>query len=768
LSPHRRLDPAVLDDADLFGGSGSGSSDGSLDIAQYLRVLRRRWPLIAVVTALALIAFGLRYSMTPKQYRATAQIQIERGGLANLAGSTNPLSAWVENYWNFEYYPTQYRLLQSRGVAEIVVENLRLAENMDFNPGRASRDDAPTAAADRAALARLAGKVLSGLEVEPISNTQLVEVSYVSPDPRLARDIANGVVEAFIQWKTQTRSRTVQQASSFLQEQIDALKTEIEEKDRRLRELGRSANIVTTQQGSNQTLERLEVLNQDYVQAVAERIDKEARYSELSSSPRETVADTLSGGLVGNLRSEQLRLEREYATNLNKFQPGWPAMVELKSKIDKGREHLDSVITETVDQALQGARAEYQTALRKERALLSELERLQEQDIADGPATLSYSNLQIELATRRQLLDELLGKQSETMVVSQLQTEDASNVRWVDTAVLPGGPFRPNLRRELTLGLLAGLVLGIGLVFLLEFLDRTVKSSEQVESLLQLPTLAVIPDLDSPGYGYGYGYGAGQSGRSKGGVRRAFRRRAKGSDTEDLSIELLPYLRPRLAPSEAYRSLRTALLLSTADEMRSIVVTSAESGEGKTTTSTNLAVVMAQLGRRVLLVDADLRKPRLHEVFQVSNRVGLVNCLTAHIDLPDALTPTSVPDLTLLTSGPTPPNPAELLASERMHDLLDEMAKQFDFIVLDTPPVLAVTDSTVLGNLSGHVLLTLASGRTRREEARACLAKMKHSGAKVLGVVLNRFRPTGSRQSRYYAHYEAYGKADSGAEHSAA
>ncbi|HVS13044.1 MAG TPA: polysaccharide biosynthesis tyrosine autokinase [Thermoanaerobaculia bacterium] len=765
MSPHRSRHPTVVDDADLFGG---GEGDSSQDVAQYLRVLRRRWGMIAVVTVLALIAFGLRYSMTPKQYRATAQIQIERGGLANLAGDTNPLSAWVENYWNFEYYPTQYRLLQSRGVAEIVVDNLRLAENGEFNPAVESRDEAPTAAADRAALAGLAAKVLAGLQVQPITNTQLVEISYVSQDPRVARDIANGVVEAFIQWKTQTRSRTVQQASTFLQEQIDSLKEEIEEKDRRLREFGRSANIVTTEQGSNQTLERLTVLNQDYVQAVADRIDKEARYNELSSSPRETVADTLSGGLVGTLRSEQLRLEREYATNLNKFQPGWPAMVELESKIEKGREHLDGVIAETVDQALQGARAEYQTALRKERALLGELERLQAQDLAEGPATLSYSNLQIELATRRQLLDQLLGKQSETMVVSQLQTEDASNVRWVDTAVLPSGPFRPDLRRELTLGLLAGLVLGVGLVFSLEFLDRTIKSAEQVESLLRLPTLAVIPDVSSPSYGYGYGYGAGASRKGKGRVRRAFRRRTKGGDTDDLAIELLPYLRPRLAPSEAYRSLRTALLLSTADEMRSIVVTSTESGEGKTTTSTNLAVVMAQLGRRVLLVDADLRKPRLHEVFQVSNRVGLVNCLTAHVDLPDAFTPTSVPDLTLLTSGPTPPNPAELLASDRMHDLLEEMSKRFDFVVLDTPPVLAVTDSTVLGFLSGHVLLTVASGRTRREDARACLAKMKHSDAKVVGVVLNRFRPTGSRQSRYYAHYEAYGKAESGAEHSAA
>jgi capsular exopolysaccharide synthesis family protein len=767
LTDHRSQ-PTPFDDADLFGGGGGST----IDVTEYLKVLRRRWKLIAIATALALGAFGLRYSMTPKQYRATAQIQIERGGLANLAGDTNPLSAWVENYWNFEYYPTQYRLLQSRGVAELAVRNLRLAENVNFNPGALGVDGAPTAAQDAAVVAGLAGRVLGGLQVAPVQGTQLVEVSYVSTDPRLAAQIAQGMVEAFIEWKSATRSQTVTQASSFLDEQIGTLKREIEDKDGRLRELGRSANIVTSERSSNQTLDRLEVLNNDYVQAVAARIDKEAHYNELSSSPKETVADTLSGGLVGSLHSEQLRLEREYATNLNKFQPGWPAMVELQSKIDKGREHLQSVVDETVEQALQAARAEYQTALRKERALLAEIERLKNQDLRDSPAVLSYNNLEIELSTRRQLLDELLRKQSETMVVSSLQNEDTSNIRVVDHALVPGGPFRPSLRREMTLGLLAGLVLGIGLVILLEFLDRTIKTSEQVESLLQLPTLAVIPDLSASGRGYGYGYGYSYGygiPRQRGErTKRAIQRRKARKDGDELDIELLPHIRPRLAPSEAYRALRTALLLSTADEMKSIVVTSAESGEGKTTTSTNLAVVMAQLGRRVLLIDADLRKPRLHTVFKTSNRSGLVSCLTAQEELPAAFVATDVPNLTLLPSGPIPPNPAELLASDRMAEILDVVSRHFDFVVIDSPPVLAVTDATVLGYLSGHVLLTLASGKTGRDEARGCLVKLRQSDTKVLGVVLNRFRPTGSRQSKYYAQYEAYGSAASDAEHSAA
>jgi GumC protein len=341
LNRLQHAEQAPADDADLFGVGGEGAT---LDVTEYLKVLRRRWKLIVAVTVLALLAFGLRYSMTPKQYRATSQIQIERGGLANLAGETNPMTAWVENYWNFEYYPTQYRLLQSRGVAELAVRNLRLAENVNFNPGALGVDGAPTAAQDQAVVAGLAGQVLAGLQVNPVANTQLVEISYVSQDPQLAASIAQGMVDAFIQWKSQTRTQTVIQASSFLDEQIDVIKDEIEAKDRQLREFGRSANIVTSDQSSNQTLQRLEVLNRDYVQAVAERIDKEARYNELSSSPKETVADTLSGGLVGGLRSEQLRLEREYATNLNKFQPGWPAMVELESKIEKGREHLDGVI----------------------------------------------------------------------------------------------------------------------------------------------------------------------------------------------------------------------------------------------------------------------------------------------------------------------------------------------------------------------------------------------------------------------------------------
>jgi capsular exopolysaccharide synthesis family protein len=226
-------------------------------------------------------------------------------------------------------------------------------------------------------------------------------------------------------------------------------------------------------------------------------------------------------------------------------------------------------------------------------------------------------------------------------------------------------------------------------------------------------------------------------------------------------IELVPHERPRTLISESYRSLRTALMLSSARELKAIAVTSAVAGEGKTATASNLAVVLAQLGRQVLLVDCDLRKPRLHQVFRVSNRFGLVNQLTATAEPEAVFLPTEVPNLWITPSGPIPPNPSELLSSDRMRDWLKAVRGRFDFVVLDTPPALAVTDATIVGMLADGVVLTLRSGKVTREEARLCRDRLRQSGIKILGAVLNRYRSLQTGLGKRYRYYEAYGAEES-------
>jgi succinoglycan biosynthesis transport protein ExoP len=470
--------------------------------------------------------------------------------------------------------------------------------------------------------------------------------------------------------------------------------------------------------------------------------------------------------MVSDERSQLLKQEREYEAKLKVYKPDFPDMVALRTEIEKGRQGLAELIKEQVEKVRNNAYAEYQTSLRQEQALQTELNTLKSEAIDQNSAAVEYTNLKVEVETRRDLLDELLRKQSETEVTVRLQDTRESNIRIIDKALVPGGPFRPSLRKDITYGLLLGLLFGVGIAVVIEFLDRTVKTPEEVERKLGVPTLAVIHDISesSKGYGYsgGYGYGYGDTPaegvplRAKGKGAPVEKKKGPVPAAQAAQIELVPHERPRTLISEAYRSLRTALMLSSARELKTVAVTSAVAGEGKTATASNLAVVLAQLGRQVLIVDCDLRKPRLHQVFRVSNRYGLVNQLTSAMD-PEPIFPTEVPNLWITPSGPIPPNPSELLSSDRMREWLRSVRGRFDFVVIDTPPAHAVTDATIVGLLADGVVLTLRCGKVTREEARLGRDRLRQAGIKILGAVLNRYRSLqGGAAGKRYRYYEAY------------
>ncbi len=755
-------EPRTPPPADPFAPEPGGEID--FHLGDYLRIVSARWRLVALVAGLAVGFAVLQYAITPKEYRATSLIQIERRISVPLRGMED---AWLENWFNVEYYPTQYRLLTSRGLAERVVVNLRLDQDPAFNPGGAGAASGPaTAADDEAAIGGLGGRLLGGLEINPLRNTQLVEVSYRSGSPDLAARIVNGVVDAYIDWGIETRASVAGKASTFFGQQIEALKQEISDKEIQLQAYSRRTDIVSLDPAANVTLRRLEALNQDYIGAVSERISREARLRELESIVVERAGDVLDDLAVQQQRSELSAMERDYASKLNVYKPEWPAMVELKGRIDLGRRNLEAVSRQALERARETARADYQTAMRQEQSLVNELNSAKAENRQLNSVAVEYNNLQIEISTKRQLLDELLRKQSETDVSSRLQATRESNVRVVDKALLPGGPFRPSLSRNLTLGLGAGLLAGIALVFLLHYMDRTLKASEEVERLLDLPVLAVVPDVSTDqtggllgryGYGYGYGYGGGDADSRAARVRKR-RTGVHKVAVEDVKIELLPHLRPRLAVSEAYRSLRTALLLSTASELKVVAVTSAVPGEGKTSTAVNLGIVLAQLGRKVLIVDGDLRKPRLHDVFSLSGRPGLVHNLTHGAELDAIVHPTEVPNLWLTPCGPIPPNPSELLASERMGEFLDWARRSFDMVVFDTAPTLAVTDAILIGRRADGMVLCLRAGYVERRDAKTCRDRLRQSEVRLLGCVLNRSRPLEGRYSGGYGGgYHGYG-----------
>lgn len=714
---------------------------GEVNLAEYWAVVRKHERVIAIAVAACLIAAIVVSIVSTPTYRATVVLNVEREKASpmDVTGSTPAYTPFDP-----EFVPTQTRLMRSREVGERVVERLRLAQNPLFAP----KEGGAVGTKGTADFSRIAIKVQNAVETRPLRGTALVELSATTAAPKLSADIANAVAEAYIDWNIESKYLVVGQATRFLSTQIEQLKSEIDEKERQLQSYGRQKDIISTDPKANITLQNLESLNKDYADAVADRVGKEARYYELQTAKPEAVADSLSNGLITQLRNDQAKLEREYAEKLNLYKPDWPAMQQLRAQIEKSKQHLASVTQETVTKARDVARTEYQMAARREQSLKSVMAGQKSEAMTLNSNAVEYNNLKTEVDTKRALLDTLLKRQAETEVTSRLRGERISNVRIVDRALIPTTRFRPSYRRNAVVGLIAGIALGIGLGFLLEYMDRSVRSIELVEKYLGVPALGIIPSVGTASSNvYSYGHGR---------ARKQLKIKAAG--TEQASIELLPHEHPRSTIAESYRAFRTALLLSRAGGLRSIVVTSTLPGEGKTSTAINLAVVLAQLGKRVLLVDGDLHKPRVHEVFKVSNRAGLVSVLAENLDAATVIRPTVVPGLFLVTAGPTSPNPSGLLSSKGMEQFVEAARANFDYVVIDAPPVGAVADAIVIGYQVDGAVLTVRGGTTPREYVARTRDRLVRANVRILGVLINNLelRDAGYGDSYYYGRTEGY------------
>lgn len=735
----------VITGADITSGA-------EVHLAEYWSVIVKRRRMIGLCVALAVLVGAVVSLLSRPTYRATAVLDVEKEKVSpvDLGASASPFASYDP-----EFLPTQTRLIRSREVAERVVQRLNLVTNEEINPPRKGFlglfGKSAELQSSKDSVTKAAALLQPNIEVGPVRGTNLVELSFVATSPKLASDVANAIAEAYIDWNLEAKFQVVGQTSQFLTAQIEQLKTEIDEKERQLQAYSRQKDIVSIDPQSNVTTQRLESLNKDYADAVADRVAKEARYHEVSTARADAIADTLSNGLVSQLRNEQAKLEREYAEKLNLFKPEWPAMQQLKAQIDKGRQHLDSVIDETVSKARDVAKSDYLTALRREDSLKSVLQGQKSEAMALNTNAVEYNNLKVEVETKRTLLDTLLKRNAETQITSRLRGERLSNVRVVDRALPPTFRFRPSYKMNALLSLFLGGALGVGLAFLLEYLDRSLRTSEQVERVLQLPALGIIPAVGEAGrrYGYGYGYGYGYT-----------QRRAKpATDDQKVAIELLPHDQPRSTVAEAYRAFRTALLLSRAGGVKTLAITSSLPAEGKTSTALNLAVVLGQLGKRVVLVDADLHKPRLHEIFRTTNRAGLVSVLAENMPPTEVLQKTPIPNVFIVTSGPSSPNPSGLLSSDAMAKFLEFLALNFEYVILDTPPVSPVADALLLGHQVDGVVLTVRGGRTPREYVLRVRDKLMRSNVKILGVLINNLAEDRAAYGRYYSYYgKGYGQ----------
>jgi capsular exopolysaccharide synthesis family protein len=564
------------------------------------------------------------------------------------------------------------------------------------------------------------------LKVASISNTRLIEINYLSPNPRLSADVVNALVSAYIEQNYRTKFESTVQTSDWLSQQLADLKLKVETSQEKLIRFQREKGIVGIDDKQNLTTSKLDELSKELTATESDRIQKEANYRLAATGNPELMARSPSD-LLGHLREQESTLKLQYAQLNTQFGPAYPKVIELKNQLDEVRGDIDVEVGRMATQI----KNEYLAAQRRENMVLAEMEAQKREANVLNQNAIEFNILKRDVDANRQLYEGLLQKLKEASLESGLRS---NNIRVVDSARVPLTPTSPDIPRNLAIGLILGLSCGVGLAFLLETLDNSVRTSEQAEAVSGLPCLGVVPQFlraDTPRLR------SGELGLAKGATTR--------------KAELIAHLRPKSEVAECYRSLRTSILLSALDAPpKVLLVTSALPQEGKTTTSVNCAIVLAQRGSRVLLVDADLRRAGVHLAFGLDRKSGLSTLLAGTTTMEEAIRSyPQIPGLYILPAGPPPPHPAEMLGAAKMNSLIAQWREDFDYVIIDTPPALSVTDPVVLSVEADSVILVIRSGKTTKDAVRRAGELLWQVNAPMMGVVVNGI-DLGSPDHYYY------------------
>ncbi len=750
-----------------------------IDLLEYWQIAwKRKWIILSAVAILVSLAALLSFTATPL-YRATATLLLEEPSSNRLTIQDLLNSQGVGFAESGSYRNTQLRILQSRTIAERVAKRMDLGRRPEFNSNRAEKQsliqmvkglirmdwlfpsksspegNAAAAAEADSNAARNTDFILAGMNVRPVDGTRLVEVSFASPHPRLAADIVNTLSSEFVNFSVETRYEATQQTSEFLNESISRLREDLATKERELQKYSEEKKILPLNEKESNIVTKYAELQRAAMGAQVERINAEAKYKAMAKLLIDALPQVIENPTIQGLNATYLATKADYEEKIRTlFTPSHPEMVRLKTRLDGLKAQLEEEIRKSVE----AANTAYRTALDKEQRLQRELE-TERVDVSrmSNDAILSGS-LEMEIKNTRETLDTLVGQQNETLVSARLSGQMTSTIKVVDPALVPKAPFSPNKKRSLIIGFLLGGFLGLGLAFVIDFLDNTVKSPEDLEKLTGLPSLGIIPHFSPNGakekgrgyYNYSYRY------RSAYGAKGD----ASAAELAKLTeVELINHLFPKISIAEDYRTVRTAIQFSRSDlTTRAIAFTSTSPQEGKSATTSNMAISFAQLGERVLIVDADLRKPRLHKIFKVRNKTGLSDVLTGRASAEDVIQKTAIDNLSILPSGPHPPNPAELLNSKRMKEFLDNVRRRYAVVLVDLPPVLAVIDPVIVAAMADMTVIVVRMGTTTRKPLRRAIEELGRGKADIIGIILNDARIRRSSFGSYtpYFQYEYY------------
>jgi succinoglycan biosynthesis transport protein ExoP len=710
-------------------------------LSDYLLILRKhQWLiltfLVTVVTTVSIATFR----MNPV-YSTSAKIEIERE-------STNILPFQGAGSYDFEmdlenYIETQSRILTSQTLALQTIRNMSLAGNPEFAGGATSEAFASGTLKNQKLPSGI-GAFLGSLTVRRIPNTHLMEVSFESTDPQLASRILNAHLENYIEQNYASRYEATADATKWLQSELDELSVRVRRSEDARIAYERNNQIWSVDDKndkSNVTTARLADLNKELTDAQSESMKKQALYEFAKSGDLDAVPQLRDNSVLQDMQKRHAELSISYTDAANQYGPNFPKVQRMQAQM----KDLDEQMVRERKGIIAQLESDYREAKQHEDLLSRALDEQKAEVNAMSEKMIQYNILKREAEANKSLYDGLETKLKEAQISSGLKS---SNIRIVDPAVVPSTPSRPAKTRNIALAFLVGLVGGVGLALLREYMDNTVKTPDDVETLVRLPALAVVPAFK------------GSSTLPK----RSGLFGARSPNGHEKRIELVAQHLPKSQMSEAFRALRTALLLSQADRPPQVIlVTSALPREGKTTSAANLAVTLAQLGDKTILVDADLRKPGVGRLLNLgTDKYAGLSSYLAGVSTLDLVTVPHplIPNLAAIPTGPLPPNPADLLSSHKLSEAIAELRKKYKFIVIDSPPVMAATDAVILSVQADGVLLVLRSGETPKEAfSRTCdlLTSVK---CHLLGVVLNAVdsgAPDYYYSYRYYPYSEGYG-----------
>ena len=652
------------------------------------------------------------------------------------------------------YYQSQFTILRSRALANATIEKNKLDENPHFAGKPAAREQADglSSAVFRE---KLIDKLLERISVRPLRDTRIVSVGFEDADPQFAADTLNSLFEAFVDMNVRRKYSVSEQASEFLASQIATLRTAIEGLERKIQDYGAEKNIVSLSATETTVVNSLSEINSALSAASIARIDRLARYNQIKNAPLGSIPQAVDSPAVQRLSEEYSRLARDYAQRLEIFKPEFPDMIQLRKQVEDARTALGQETRNLVSSAY----AEYQAALKNEQSLMDLFEKKKAEALNLNSNSIFYNSLKIEIENKSALLEVLLKRQSETEFSAQLKEVGTSNVWIVDQAAIPTSPTSPNRKLNILLALILGLLGGAGCAVLVEYFSGVVKNSRDVARITGLPTLGFIPLLVRKDPGETTKKKEKKrsrtSGRTRGDGWLTVADTARAGNRESL-IELISLTEPGSVQAENYRSIRTTLFVSSAPgKLKSFVITSPLAQEGKTSTAANLAITLAQAGKKTILVEADLRKPRLDKLFGMPNGPGLTSYVSGQADLPSVIEATDIPDLYVILSGPIPSQPVELLGSNRMDEAIAQLRKTFDYVLFDAPPLLLVSDAVALGPMIDAVILVVREGATPLSALKMAKQKLDTHHLKCFGVILNGISAYGQEgyYARQYQHY---------------